>query len=222
MKNLSKISILFLLLFFLSCNKENSSTQPENNSYAGHYEITSYSENANTGYGTGYIEIHSDGQLTGYVPLRYDNGVFRCDISGNIGLTGIIKQGELYRADSLIGILSGQFQAKPGYNAGSGNWKMSSTNSGTWWATSSYLKTKNLLKLHEAIVIALINLDKKNFTATFKDIASYITKRKLYEIRKGNIHLETQVMLRSTKAQKAYGYLFEFVNEDSIKLRIIN
>ena len=33
---------------------------------------------------------------------------------------------------------------------------------------------------------------------------------------------KTQVMLRSTKAQKAYGYLFEFVNEDSIKLRIIN
>ena len=37
--------------------------------------------------GTGYIDIYSDGQLTGYVPLRYDNGVFRCDISGNIGLT---------------------------------------------------------------------------------------------------------------------------------------
>lgn len=33
---------------------------------------------------------------------------------------------------------------------------------------------KNLLTLHEAIVIALINIDKESFTATFEEIAKYI------------------------------------------------
>ena len=81
------------------------------------------------------------------------------------------------------------------------------------------MKTKDLLSLHEAIVIALINLDKQSFTATFDEVADYISKRKLYENRKGNIPLATQVMLRSTKAKGAYYYLFESVNEDSIRLR---
>jgi hypothetical protein len=81
------------------------------------------------------------------------------------------------------------------------------------------MKSKNLLKLHEAIVIALINLDKQQFTATFKDIANYIEKRNLYPMRKGNIPLANQVMLRSTKAQEFYSYLFESVHEDSIRIR---
>lgn len=78
---------------------------------------------------------------------------------------------------------------------------------------------KNLLSLHEAIVIAIINLDKENFTATFQDIADYIEVRNLYPERKGEISLAEQVMLRSTKAKGAYMYLFEEVDENTIRLR---
>jgi hypothetical protein len=78
---------------------------------------------------------------------------------------------------------------------------------------------KNLLSLHEAIVIALININKETFTATFDEIAIYIEKRNLYTERKGNIDLSTQVMLRSTKSKGNYAYLFEQINENSIKIR---
>jgi len=81
---------------------------------------------------------------------------------------------------------------------------------------------KNLLSLHEAIVVALINLDRQNFTATFEQIAGYITKRYLYPIRKGNISLSEQIMLRSTKSKNKYSYLFESVDSNTIKLRSIN
>jgi hypothetical protein len=79
---------------------------------------------------------------------------------------------------------------------------------------------KNLLSLHEAIVVALINIYPKTRTATFEQVAHFIDKRKLYEERKGNIPLATQVMLRSTKAKGAYNHLFEMINNDSIRLRM--
>lgn len=79
---------------------------------------------------------------------------------------------------------------------------------------------KNLLSLHEAIVIALININKENFSATFDEIASYIDKKKLYPIRKGNIDLSTQVMLRSTKSKGKYSYLFKETDKTTIKLNI--
>ena len=66
---------------------------------------------------------------------------------------------------------------------------------------------KNLLSLHEAITIALININKENFSASFEEIANYIEKRNLYPERKGNIDLATQVMLRSTKSKRKI-YLF--------------
>ena len=78
---------------------------------------------------------------------------------------------------------------------------------------------KNLLTLHEAIVIALINIDKDDFTATFEEIAEYIELSKLYPNRKGGIDLAKQVMLRSTKSKGSYTYLFEKIKNDSIKLR---
>lgn len=78
---------------------------------------------------------------------------------------------------------------------------------------------KNLLSLHEAIVIALININKDTFTASFDEIASYIDKKNLYPIRKGNIDLSTQVMLRSTKSKGNYFYLFTQVDENRIKLK---
>jgi hypothetical protein len=76
---------------------------------------------------------------------------------------------------------------------------------------------KNLLKLHEAIVLALISFpDRKG---TFDMIASFIEKRKLFEIRKGNISLVTQVMLRCTKSSGRYQYLFKLTGKNGIQLR---
>lgn len=77
---------------------------------------------------------------------------------------------------------------------------------------------KNLLTLHEAIVIALINIDKTNFTASFQQIADFIEKRDLYNDRKDGIDLAKQIMLRSTLAGGKYKYLFTLVGVDQIKL----
>ena len=76
---------------------------------------------------------------------------------------------------------------------------------------------KNLLSLHEAIVVALINLPKR--MATFDEIANFIEQRNLYPERKGNISLSTQIMLRSTKADGQYHYLFDEVDENGIRLK---
>jgi len=75
---------------------------------------------------------------------------------------------------------------------------------------------KNLLDLHEAIVVALINQPTR--TASFEEIAKFIEGRKLFPYRKENIPLATQVMLLTTKANGAYQHLFEQVSENSIKL----
>jgi hypothetical protein len=78
---------------------------------------------------------------------------------------------------------------------------------------------KNLLALHEAIIVALVNIDKQTFTASFEEIADYIENRNLYPERKGGVDLATQVMLRSTKSKGNYSYLFTEVNENHIKLK---
>ncbi|TSJ44560.1 hypothetical protein FO440_10405 [Mucilaginibacter corticis] len=76
---------------------------------------------------------------------------------------------------------------------------------------------KNLLKLHEAIVLALIS--KENRTASFEEIEKFITDRNLFPERKGNITLAKQVMLRSTKSKGRYLHLFEPVSDNLIRLR---
>ncbi|MCQ6959557.1 hypothetical protein [Mucilaginibacter aquariorum] len=76
---------------------------------------------------------------------------------------------------------------------------------------------KNLLTLHEAIVLALINND--NRSGTFDDIAEFIKTRNLFPIRKEGISLSKQVMLRSTKSKKRYLYLFEEIDSNIIRLR---
>lgn len=78
---------------------------------------------------------------------------------------------------------------------------------------------KNQLSLHEVVAIALININKKTFSATFEEIADFIKQRGLYTERKGNITLAKQVMLRSTKANGAYSYLFHQVDDRSIQLK---
>jgi len=77
---------------------------------------------------------------------------------------------------------------------------------------------KNLLSLHEAIVVALININKETFTASFDEIADYIEKKNLYPNRKGAIDLSTQVMLRSTKTKGKYSYLFTQTDTNTIKI----
>lgn len=76
---------------------------------------------------------------------------------------------------------------------------------------------KNLLSLHEAIVIALVNQPDRK--ASFAEIAKFIEARNLYPERKGNVLLATQIMLRATKSDGAYHHLFEEIGKDSIRLR---
>lgn len=82
------------------------------------------------------------------------------------------------------------------------------------------MKRKNLLTLHEAMVIALININKENYQATFEEIADYIKKKKLFEVRKDNIELAKQVELRSIQSKGRYKYLFEQIDKMTIKLNI--
>lgn len=77
---------------------------------------------------------------------------------------------------------------------------------------------KNLISLHEAITIALININKDTFTASFEEIADFIENRNLYPKGKGNIDLSTQIMLRSTKSKGKYSYLFTQIDENKVKI----
>lgn len=76
---------------------------------------------------------------------------------------------------------------------------------------------KNILKLHEAIAVVLLN--KKNRTSTIEFIASEINKRKLY-IRKDKQSLPAyQVMQRTFLSNGKYHHLFEFKKPDTVKLK---
>jgi hypothetical protein len=77
---------------------------------------------------------------------------------------------------------------------------------------------KNLLKLHEAVVVVLLNIPNK--MASFETVAEVIEKRKLFPNRKGNISLATQIKIRTAIKSSRYKYLFEFVEPDLIKLKI--
>lgn len=76
---------------------------------------------------------------------------------------------------------------------------------------------KNLISLHEAIVLALINFPMR--FASYEEIAEFIEIRGLYTERKGNIPLSTQVMLRATKSKGAYKGLFDDSMDGHIGLR---
>lgn len=79
------------------------------------------------------------------------------------------------------------------------------------------MKNNSILKLHEAIVVAIINIDKETYQATFQQIANHIEKRSLFE--KSNMELAEQVKFRSTLSKKQYYYLFEQVNDNTIRLK---
>jgi hypothetical protein len=78
---------------------------------------------------------------------------------------------------------------------------------------------KNQLYLHEAIVVALINIDKETFSATFDEIAAFIDKRDLFPNRKAGCTMSEQVMLRATQAKGYYRYLFHRIDDQTIQLK---
>ena len=77
---------------------------------------------------------------------------------------------------------------------------------------------KNLLRLHEAIALAL--LKNQNRCLSFTLIAGFIEKRNLFPKRKGGITLEKQIELR-TKPSSNYVHLFEVVDGNKVKLKNI-
>lgn len=76
---------------------------------------------------------------------------------------------------------------------------------------------KNLVTLHEAMVLALISKDDR--TATYREVADFIDERGLYTERKGNIALSDQVKLRATQSRGNYRHLFEVIDKETISLR---
>ena len=76
---------------------------------------------------------------------------------------------------------------------------------------------KNLLKLHEAIAVVLLN--NQNRTATFQTIADDIEKRGLFPNRKGGISLSEQVKLRTSLKSSKYKDRFEFIPPNVIRLK---
>ncbi|SCY25251.1 hypothetical protein SAMN02927916_1619 [Flavobacterium anhuiense] len=74
---------------------------------------------------------------------------------------------------------------------------------------------KNLITLHEAIILVLIK--KANRTSSFDEIAKEIEKRNLFPERKGNITLSEQIQLRTSISSSKYKHLFEKVSENEIR-----
>ena len=76
---------------------------------------------------------------------------------------------------------------------------------------------ENLLSLHEAVVVALINQPIR--TASFEQIAAFIDYRNLYLNRECEVTLAEQVMLLTTKSDGAYSNLFEEIGAGFIRLQ---
>ena len=75
---------------------------------------------------------------------------------------------------------------------------------------------KNILKLHEAIAVVLLSTPKR--TATFELIAKEINKRGLYFRKDGEPLPAYQVMMRSKLSKGRYAYLFQYLQNDKVKL----
>ena len=75
---------------------------------------------------------------------------------------------------------------------------------------------KNLLTLHEAVAVVLLN--QPNRRATFQTIADQIEKRNLFSERKGGISLAEQIKLRTAISSSKYKNLFKFTKPDIIEL----
>jgi hypothetical protein len=77
---------------------------------------------------------------------------------------------------------------------------------------------KNLLTLHEAVVVVLLKMP--NMTGTFEQIAEKIESRGLFTERKGGILLSKQIQLRTTLKSSRYKDWFEFKKPDTLALNI--
>ncbi|NOS54648.1 MAG: hypothetical protein HOP37_00145 [Cyclobacteriaceae bacterium] len=75
---------------------------------------------------------------------------------------------------------------------------------------------KNLLKLHEAIAVVLLNKPKR--TANTEEIAKEINKRGLYKRKDGKPLPAYQIMMRSKLNNGRYAYQFEYLKGDRVKL----
>ncbi len=80
----------------------------------------------------------------------------------------------------------------------------------------------NLLKLHEAIVVVLIN--KENRTATIEEITQEIAARELYRQQKGkgDFPPKSQIRLRThpnTTGGRTYAHIFDFTEPNKVKLK---
>lgn len=76
---------------------------------------------------------------------------------------------------------------------------------------------KNLLKLHEAVAVILLNEPLR--TADFSTIAKKIDKRGLFSERKGGISLEHQIRLRTSISSSRYQHWFNFRKPDILELK---
>lgn len=79
---------------------------------------------------------------------------------------------------------------------------------------------KNLLFLHEAIIVVL--MDTPNRTATFNEIANKISERKLYYKKNGDMPDANQIRMRTTLANGQYHHIFELIEPDMVRLRNYN
>jgi uncharacterized protein YjiK len=75
---------------------------------------------------------------------------------------------------------------------------------------------KNILKLHEAIAVVLLSKPKR--MATFETIAKEINKRGLYFRKDGEPLPAYQVMMRSKLSKSRYDHLFQYLQNDKVKL----
>lgn len=75
----------------------------------------------------------------------------------------------------------------------------------------------NILKLHEAISVVLLN--KANRIATTQEISDEINQRGLYQRKDGEPLPPYQVMQRTKLSKGRYHHLFEWIAPDKVKLR---
>ena len=76
---------------------------------------------------------------------------------------------------------------------------------------------ENILKLHEAIVVVLINIESRSATTTF--IAHEINLRILYKRKDGKALPAYQVKQRAFLSNGKYHSLFQFIKPDILKLK---
>ncbi len=76
---------------------------------------------------------------------------------------------------------------------------------------------KNILKLHEAIVLGLINCKDKKAAAV--QIANEINRRKLYIRKEGQPVPSYQIMMRTKMSKGKYTHLFDVDKSDIIAFK---